>query len=217
MGKWGSNNSGFAWFKLRPGRLVMKIRLTLVAGGQLTLILKSENESREKIPLIYPLKAKKIFSVFADFTQCRSVVLSSFSDIPSPRGVVIQWLCNSRGCSIGNSACENHVSHIYSNVSQKVRSQIVTEKVLLRAGFLKPSLFIIVNDSVFLFFAIYEIYKKNYSFSRVFFLFLFYLTKIANSFYSKINDSGRCRTTRFSSSGFGVRVSALPKFFTIYP
>ena len=61
-----------------------------------------------------------------------------------------------------------------------------------------------------------NIYKKNYSFSRVVFLF-FYLTKTANSFYSKINDSGRRRTTRFSSIRFGVRVTALPNLFTIYP
>ena len=66
-----------------------------------------------------------------------------------------------------------------------------------------------------LFFAAYVIYKKNYSFSRV--VFLFFQTKIANSFYSKINDSGRLWTTRFSSSRFGVRVTALPNFFTIYP
>ena len=65
----------------------------------------------------------------------------------------------------------------------------------------------------FLFFAVYVIYKKNYSFSRV----VFFQTKIANSFYSKINDSGSLRTTRFSSSRFGVRVTALPKIFTIYP
>ena len=44
--------------------------------------------------------------------------------------------------------------------------------------------------------------------------FFFSLTKIANSFYSKINDCGRRRTTRFSSSRFGVRVTALPKIFT---
>ena len=60
-----------------------------------------------------------------------------------------------------------------------------------------------------------NIYKKNYSFSRVVFLF-FYLTKTANSFYSKINDRGRRRTTRFSIIRFGVRVTALPNFFTIY-
>ena len=45
----------------------------------------------------------------------------------------------------------------------------------------------------------------------------FYLTKIANSFYSKINDSSRVRTTAFSSSRFGVRVSVVPNIFTIYP
>ena len=72
-----------------------------------------------------------------------------------------------------------------------------------------------------LFFAVYKIYKKNYSFSTVYsgvkFLF-FYLTKTANSFYySKINDSSMVRTTAFSSSRFGVRVSVVPNIFTIYP
>ena len=64
-----------------------------------------------------------------------------------------------------------------------------------------------------LFFAVYVIYKKNYSFSRV----VFFHTKIANSFSSKINDSGRLRTTRFSSSKFGVRVSVVSNILTIYP
>ena len=42
-----------------------------------------------------------------------------------------------------------------------------------------------------LFFAVYVIYKKNYSFSRVVFLFsFFYQIKIANKHYSKINDTG---------------------------
>ena len=77
--------------------------------------------------------------------------------------------------------------------------------ILKLERFLRPNL---------LFFAVYEIYKKNYSFSRVNF---FYLTKIANSFNSKINDSGRFRTTRFSSSRFGVWVTAVPNIFTIYP
>ena len=45
----------------------------------------------------------------------------------------------------------------------------------------------------------------------------FLQTKTANFFQSKINDSGRLRTTRLSSSWFGVRVPALPKSFTIYP
>ena len=47
--------------------------------------------------------------------------------------------------------------------------------------------------------------------------FFFFQTKIANSFYSKINDSGRLRTTRFSSSRFGVRVTALQKFLRFIP
>ena len=64
-----------------------------------------------------------------------------------------------------------------------------------------------------LFFAVYVIYKKNYSFSRV----VFFQSKTANSFYSKINDSSRVRTTAFSSSRFGVRVSVVPNVFAIYP
>ena len=66
-----------------------------------------------------------------------------------------------------------------------------------------------------LFLAVYVIYKKIYSFSRV--VFLFFQSKTANSLYSKINDSSRVRTTAFSSSRFGVRVSIVPNIFTIYP
>ena len=44
----------------------------------------------------------------------------------------------------------------------------------------------------------------------------FFQCKTANSFYSKINDSSRVRTTAFSSSRFGVRVSFVPNIFTIY-
>ena len=70
-----------------------------------------------------------------------------------------------------------------------------------------------VSTRKFLFFAACVICKKNYSFSRV---FLFFLPKIANSFYSKINDSSRIGTTWFSSR-FGVRVSVVPNNFMIYP
>ena len=45
----------------------------------------------------------------------------------------------------------------------------------------------------------------------------FFQCKTANSFYSKINDSSRVRTTAFSSSRFVVRVSVVPNIFTIYP
>ena len=47
--------------------------------------------------------------------------------------------------------------------------------------------------------------------------FFFFQCKTANSFYSKINDSSRVRTTAFSSSRFRVRVSVVPNIFTIYP
>ena len=45
----------------------------------------------------------------------------------------------------------------------------------------------------------------------------FYLTKTANSFYSKMNDSSMVWTTAFSSSRFGVRVSVLccSKYFYV--
>ena len=66
-----------------------------------------------------------------------------------------------------------------------------------------------------LIFAVHVIYKKNCSFSRV--AFLFFQSETANSFYSKIKDSNRVRTTAFSSKRFGVRVSLVPKNFTIYP
>ena len=68
-----------------------------------------------------------------------------------------------------------------------------------------------------LFFAVYEIYKKNYSFSRVVLLFPFFIWPKWPTFFSKINDSGRRRTARFSSSRLGVRATALPKIFTTYP
>ena len=65
-----------------------------------------------------------------------------------------------------------------------------------------------------LFFDAYVICKKNYSFSRV----VFFQTKMANSLYSKINESSRVRKTRFSSSRsrFGVWVTVVPNIFTIY-
>ena len=68
--------------------------------------------------------------------------------------------------------------------------------------------------STLLFFAVYVIYKKKYSFSRV--VFLFFQCKTANSFYSKINDSSRVRTTAFSSSRFGVQVTG-QKFLRFIP
>ena len=62
-----------------------------------------------------------------------------------------------------------------------------------------------------LFFAAYVICKKNYSFGRV----VFFQIKIASSFYSKINDSSRVRTTGFSAgSGFD---SLVPIIFMTYP
>ena len=56
-----------------------------------------------------------------------------------------------------------------------------------------------ISKTVYIFFAAHVICKKN-SFSRV--VILFFLTKIAKLFHSKINDSSRVRTTGFSSSGF---------------
>ena len=70
-----------------------------------------------------------------------------------------------------------------------------------------------VFSLLFLFFAVYVINRKNYSFSRV----VFFQCKTANSFYSKMNDSSRVRITVFSSSRFGVRVTARSKIFMIYP
>ena len=54
-------------------------------------------------------------------------------------------------------------------------------------------------------------------FIQVKFHFFFFQSKIANCFYSKINDSSRVRTTEFSSSRFWVRVSVVPNIFMIYP
>ena len=50
---------------------------------------------------------------------------------------------------------------------------------------------------ILLFFAVFLLYKKNYSFSTVYsgVKFLFFQCKTANSFYSKINDSSMVRTT----------------------
>ena len=62
-------------------------------------------------------------------------------------------------------------------------------------------------------FAAYVISKKNYSIGRV--VFFIFQTKLPTLFLSAIKDSGRLWTTRFSSSRFGVRVTALPKFLNI--
>ena len=93
----------------------------------------------------------------------------------------------------------------YLRLSNRVESETICRNLFV---------YNLVNSTL-LFFAVYVIYKKNYSFSRV--VFHFFQTKIANSFYSKINDSGRLWTTSFSSSRFRVRVTALLKIFTIYP
>ena len=77
-----------------------------------------------------------------------------------------------------------------------------------------PSMLLFSIISI-LFFAAYVMCKKNYSFSSV--VFLFFQTKITKSFYSKINDSSRVRTTGFSSSRLGVRVCEVPNIFMIYP
>ena len=44
-------------------------------------------------------------------------------------------------------------------------------------------------------------------------VFLFIQSEIANSFFSKLNDSSRVRTTAFSGSRFGVRISVMPNIF----
>ena len=67
-----------------------------------------------------------------------------------------------------------------------------------------------------LFFAVYEIYKKNYSFSRVVFLF-FYPTKTANSFCSKINDSGSVGQQGSQAVGSGLESLPCPKFLRFIP
>ena len=45
----------------------------------------------------------------------------------------------------------------------------------------------------------------------------FFFSAKLPTFYSKINDSSRVRTTAFTSSRFVVRVSVVPNNFTIYP
>ena len=67
---------------------------------------------------------------------------------------------------------------------------------------------IFANYISLLFFAAYVICKKEYSFSRV--VFLFFQSKIANSFYLKINDSSGVRTTWFWSGTSRVRVPIVP-------
>ena len=64
---------------------------------------------------------------------------------------------------------------------------------------------------IFLFFTAYVICKKNYSSSRV----VFFQSNIANSFYSKINDSSGVRTTWFWSGRSRVRVLIVPNIFKI--
>ena len=93
---------------------------------------------------------------------------------------------------------------------RRSETSIVFRKTV--SSFISFYIFIYILYISLLFFAVYVTYKKNYSFSRVVFVF-FYLTKTANSSYSKINDSSRVRTTAFSSSRYGVRVTARPKIF----
>ena len=102
--------------------------------------------------------------------------------------------------------------HIFNSIPHFF---IACSKTLVWTKELWPIFDCVEYDSL-LFFAVYVIYKKNYSFSRVVLLF-FYLTKTAHSFYSKINDSSMVRTTAFSRCRLGVWVSVVPIFFTIYP
>ena len=95
------------------------------------------------------------------------------------------------------------------------KSTVKRKKIVRKALVARKTSGLYKKVKSLLFFAAYAKCKKNYSFSMV--VFPFFQTKIANSFYSKINDSGRFRATRFSSSRLGVRVTALPKIFTIYP
>ena len=76
-------------------------------------------------------------------------------------------------------------------------------------NFVKPT-----KVQIQFFFAAYINCKKIYSFSRVVF---FCQSKIANYFHSKINDSSRLRATTLTSSRFGVRATAVPSCFAIYP
>ena len=72
--------------------------------------------------------------------------------------------------------------------------------------------------SPFYYFSPHMYYARKIIHSTGSFFFPFFLqTKIANSFHSQINDSSRHRTTRFSSSRFGIRVTIVPNIFTIYP
>ena len=80
----------------------------------------------------------------------------------------------------------------------------------------KSGIFRWLPKRYFIFFsAAYVICKKNCSFSTVYsgVKFIFFQWKTANSFYSKINDNSRVRTTAFSSKTFGVRVSVVPNIF----
>ena len=62
-----------------------------------------------------------------------------------------------------------------------------------------------------LFFTAYVLCKKNYSFSRV----VFFQSEIANSFYSKMNDSSGVRTTWFWSGRYRFESQPLPTFFNL--
>ena len=60
---------------------------------------------------------------------------------------------------------------------------------------------LLVHGRIFIIFCRIWICKKNYSFSWV--VFLFFQSKIVNSFYSKINDSIRVRTSGSEAVGAG--------------
>ena len=80
----------------------------------------------------------------------------------------------------------------------------------------KQSFQFIAGTSLLLFFAAYVICRKNYSFSRVVFLFLDQNCQLF-SFKNKWQDNSKVRTTRFSSIRFEVQVTIVPNIFTIYP
>ena len=105
---------------------------------------------------------------------------------------------------------------LYQEFRDNKHSSLLRKNTYLHWNNINPSVLMQV-PSLF-FFAVYVIYKKKYSFCRVVFLFLSVQNcQLFFSFYLKINDSSMVRTTVFSSSRFGVRVSVVPNIFTIYP
>ena len=198
----------------------MFLRLSLV-WGSLQKFLEPEHNQTAKNPITFTLQHLNYLPLPGNASYQQD-------------NLTLHWFTEEKSVTRLNSCCF-HLIWFFFFRHKTYYARIVFSRVIFSVYFCQIFLFLskwsrhfgekknwssrsafeYLFGHIFLFFAAYVICKKNHSFSKV--VFLFFQTKIANFFYSKINDSSRVRTTAFSSIRFGVRVSLEPNIFTIYP